>query len=75
MNNSACGTSRTAPRPMSAWGIAVVIVVVVAAALLAYAGWQVISVIVLSAEVAALSLRVMRRLHGAPRPTLGISGS
>ncbi|WP_411111520.1 hypothetical protein [Streptomyces sp. c-19] len=75
MNNSVCGTSRTAPRPLSAWDIGVVIVVVVAAALLACAGWQVISVIVLSAEVATLSLRVMRRLRGAPRPALGITGS
>ncbi|MGW2304836.1 hypothetical protein [Streptomyces sp. NPDC001809] len=74
MNNSACGTSRTAPRPLSPWDIGVVIVVV-AAALLAWGGWQIISVVVLSAEIATLALRVVRRLHGAPRPALGITGS
>ncbi|MBB4981167.1 MULTISPECIES: hypothetical protein [Streptomyces] len=75
MNNSTCGTSRTSPRPLSTWDIGIVIIIVVAAALLAYAGWQIISVIVLSAEVATLSLRVMRRLRGGLRPELGLTGS
>ncbi|MFD3659161.1 hypothetical protein ACFWVF_00935 [Streptomyces sp. NPDC058659] len=73
MNNSTCGTSRTAPRHLSAWDVAVVVVIIVAAALLAYAGWQIISVIVLTAEVATLGVRFLRRLRGGG-PALGLTG-
>ncbi|ALO06771.1 hypothetical protein AQF52_1175 [Streptomyces venezuelae] len=74
MNDSTCGTSRTAPRRLSARDTAVVIVIIVTAALLAYTGWQIVSVVVLTAEVATLGVRFLRRLRGGGgRPALGLT--
>ncbi|WP_326615294.1 hypothetical protein OG949_41085 (plasmid) [Streptomyces scopuliridis] len=73
MNNTPCGSHHVVPRPLTLPEVVVVVVIVIAATFLALAGLQVLSLIVLVAEAAVLSVRLLRQLRGNSRAEQGIA--